>query len=55
MRHNVSRGPPAEKGTMIVTGLVGKTCAFAPAGQAIAGMVAIRSKARRRIVASSSL
>ncbi len=54
MRHKVSSGPPAEKGTMIVTGLVGKTCAFASPGQAIAGMVAIRSKERRRIVASSS-
>ena len=55
MRHSVSRGPPAEKGTMIVTGLVGKACALAPTGQAIAGRVASRSNARRRIVASSSL
>src|SRR5262245_57853646 len=52
MRHRVSSGPPAENGTMIVTGLVGKVCARAAAGQAIAGMVAICSKARRRIVAS---
>src|SRR5947207_13523424 len=53
MRHRVSRGPPAEKGTMIVTGLVGKACAFAAVGQAIAGMLAILRRARRRIVAST--
>src|SRR5260370_42176867 len=48
------RGPSAEKGKMIVTGMIGKACAFAPTGQAITGRVAIRSKERRRIVASNS-
>src|SRR5499426_382056 len=52
MRHKVSSGPPAENGTMMVTGLVGKACALASVGQAIAGRVATCSKARRRIVAS---
>src|SRR5215813_11591075 len=52
MRHSVSSGPPAENGTMMVTGLVGKACALASEGQAIAGRVATCSKARRLIVAS---
>src|SRR5262249_4640115 len=52
MRHSVSSGPPAENGTMMVTGLVGNACARVVAGQTIAGRVAICSKARRRIVAS---
>src|SRR5262245_27816717 len=53
MRHKVSSGPPAENGRMTVTGLDGKACAFADAGQPMAGMLAILRRARRRIVAST--
>src|SRR5262245_32382568 len=54
IRHSVSSGPPAENGTMIVTGLDGNACAFAANGWAIAGALAILMKVRRRIVTSRS-
>src|SRR5437763_6973153 len=50
MWHSVSSGPPAENGTMIVTGLVGNACALAANGWVITGTLAM--KVRRRIVTS---